>query len=310
MSLRKASKFGMAAVLGAVGLTGATGASAGILAQSIIDIQNLTFRVADGATGRSSTAINPALITPTSSNFGNQFYDLGATLNGTANNPAGVSIGINALDQVVVIDEVACVPAGCNAYIPGTDLSLGDNVNVATSSIDFEGNAFTTGADLLVDSTVSLAGGSGSASNNTSLGLTFNFTVQQGSEFGLEIYFDASSIFTTVVQKAGESASATQAWNFKLTKAGSPFPIEFEPRILNPSGGQINSPSFNVDFTNPGETFEFETDLLTSGEYQLSLTTSTAADGTVIPAPMTLALFGLGMVGAGLAGRRKSNSAC
>lgn len=328
--VKKIASVVSAAVVAAMGFS--MSATAGILAQSIVDISGLTIRVANGGSGRSDTLVdlnsiqavqgNTATIpdgnggTVTVPKFGRQTYDAGAALN--SNTQTGPSGAVEIIDPAVpvIINETSCFGNGC-PHTPGTGLVLGEGRDAASSSVKFSGNAFTSdGADLLLDSTVAIGSGSGSASNNTSLGLDFSFTLAQGATpFGLELYFNASTVFTRLLEKTGETANATLDWSFSLTRDGTvvavwePGPLggtvfggsALSTGNLNPFGGQIGNLTGNSTGGIPSTVFEFETDDLIDGTYILSLETSTAADGSAVAAPGSLALLALGLLG--LAGR-------
>jgi hypothetical protein len=165
--------------------------------------------------------------------------------------------------------------------------------------------------------------GSGTASNNTTLGLTYDLLLpDQAPPISLQISFMAAGLFTATIDELGDSASASVAWSFVLTDEAGNLVSAWNPGSLLSGNsdffggteyafGDINaaqnitSPGSNVDEA-PGDlSFEFETDPLSAGRYSLSVVTSTTADGTTdVPVPGTLGLLGLGLLGAGALRRR------
>lgn len=286
------------------------GSQATVISQSILKIDDLTFRIADGASGRSASLLSP-------SNFSNingtQSGDVKAALNGAQSIK---DFNLPFAFAPVSANISVCEGSGCGSYTPGTDLGdLPATMSVASSTAKLDGYALgdgglngPLGVDLLLDNTVSIVGdGIGTAQGNVGLSASFNFDLVGGIA-GLEIYFTASQIFNQLIDKEGESAEAKPySFTVSLRKLGSPTTtaINWAPSDLNLPANNVDDPDFNskLGFTN--QVFEYESGALGVGRYQLTLAAANAVDGEAIPEPATLALLSIGLLGVGAAARRR-----
>lgn len=303
-----------------------TTAQATAIAQSIIKIEDLTFAQADGAAGRSTTALNPSIF---SAIDGTQSGDVSASLGGAvpSTDIFNLAVDINGTVNQAISK---CQGSGCGSYVPGSDLNplpatqtfsySGASLSGNILDIDSNGGA---GVDVFLDNTVSIQGTStGSAQSNTGLSVTYGFNVTS-SGLSIEIAFNASSIFNQLIEKTGEAAETAYKWSLLLEKSGEGTVLSWTPNAaptgtlagtvfsspfnLNPPSTNVNNPLFNKHLVNPSQSFEIETGLLTAGTYQLTIGALSKADAKAIPEPTSLALLGLGLLGlGGVKARRRS----
>lgn len=309
MKIRKSL---VAAALAASMALPAASVQAGAIADSYLYVSQFALAFGDGAIN-GGTAINPA--TAFSALAGANSGDVSASLYGappatdTANlnftllNPFGGAFALNQSQGA--------------GYLAGTNLTGIPAATFAGSNATLTGNSLVPGgATSLTDNQVSLQGqGVGSAQSNTGLNARATFVLAQATS--LQLSFWADAFLRTMVDLPSGSAEAAYTWNMSLVDAAGDEIASWNGGTAG-IGGTVYSSAFSLnrsrsafggdDFTVDPLLgyFEFETDLLTAGEYTLTISQTSRADATFVPEPGTLALFGLGLLGFGLVRRRNA----
>ena len=181
--------------------------------------------------------------------------------------------------------------------------------------------------------------GSGSAEGNNTLGTTFQFVATTDASLSFE--FDIRSylsVFASADEQAGGLANATTSFSFQITDLSDDSIVLFsQPTILNAplqqilppnvsgldrelnwqyTSGTVSSLCFGLTNANCSAGSTYAGAVLTLGplvsgrSYQLDAFESVAIniERAEIPAPGTLLLFGLGVLGLGAARLRKNAS--
>ena len=286
------------------------------IAQAILDVNNFTLRLGDGAAG--TTAAPGSLLTILGPN---------PSIALTSGAQAAIT-GVGSLNINGSTNATACVGA-CGFYTPNTQV-VGAPLGTFSGGTGAQnGSSVGVGANAATDSIVSLKpGGDGSSGSNTNLGASFIITLSQAHS--IEIAFDASSFMHGMLTKDG-NATASTAWSFTITKINSPSPnlvvFGWNPNgaatgstgVSGTVGGIEYADGFNMTDTvsallggddittsNASAHFEAETGMLATGSYRVSLRQNTNSNATLIPEPGSLALIGIAMFGAAAAARRRA----
>jgi PEP-CTERM motif len=299
----------LSAALAPIAVAVATIVSPGIaradaIAQSYLYLKNITIAPAGGISNVSGTDSG----------------DVSASLNGAAPttdnaNPA-LFTGFNLN-----------VSQGAGPYAPGVALTGSPTTTVVGSSaIINNGSPFLGNAEASTDDTVSLLpGGVGTSFSNTGLQATYNFAVSAGTK--LTFSFDADAFLRAFLDPAGVIGSSAQAsYSWSITVDGpNGYLFSWSPDgIVNTiTGGTENLDAFDMTDTKsalpafPETTtglksgsFSATTNDLAAGNYQVNIRHASFADAQLlVPEPSALALAGVALLGAGIAGRRGRSKA-
>lgn len=233
-------------------------------------------------------------------------------------------------------DFANSVSVGPNApgnYSPGSPLPVGTvDGNYAGSAMSIAGSVLGAGATAKLDSTVSISpGGNGSATSNLNLNSGFTFSLNSSSTVTFD--FDAAAFLRSylsadAVLGVSSSANASYEWGIKVTAQNGAVVFFWNPDgAAGGIGGSVAGfveTTDSFDLTNgvsavfPGTdtaigpsagAFTATTGLLGAGDYTLGITHKAVSDASVVirsvPEPEMLALFGIALLGAGVASRRR-----
>lgn len=321
----KLKKIGKAAALTlaiGAGLGAMSVANAGVVATSVLEVTG--FKLFNNTTGLPliATEFTFGLIKDEGTNT--------ATLSGFANvtNTANSPGGTLDIGQACVggpcpgandFSHTLPPPAGGTQLARADSLLDGDPILGLTGGPgDFGANARTVAEVLLT--------GDGVGGGDSDLGLLSRFLLTSAVDVDIRMDFFADlylRAFIDPTNAVGSSATAKANLSFNITDAITGDSVfEWSPNGLVggifggteiADGGNLNR---NLSALLPGDNFVVDlagsqfysasTTLLAGRNYQFTIGHVVGADGTQVPEPGTLLLLGAGVLGLGLARRRKS----
>jgi hypothetical protein len=327
------SRFLAGAVAGVALSLSSAGALAGGVATSLVEVSDFIFVNADtGEKIRLGVGSDDAQA---------DFYFEGNGVSNTGDTDAtlnGVSIG-NGIDAPVdgsgVFDvDHACL--GACTYVENSFATVADGADAASTyvvgDVLFTGSSVNVTDDFASDNglpssnlpdgvgttlaEVSLTGeGSGTSAGNN-VGATGSFTFVAGADMDIRVDFVIDVFLRAFLSNSVQGTLATSSFvfNVKVSEDGVNCGGDFQPACpldlgLTSSVGVSEAGDdsvLDVTSVNGGLTDAQRTFSVTGGEtYQITILQQSNANATVVPAPGSLALMGLGQLGLASYKRRR-----
>lgn len=322
--------------LGLAMAAGASIANAGAIATAYLDITSLTFKKVD------SSGSSDVLLGTDISAIGtgiNNSGDTAATLNGvTDNNTGSAGIGIGAFDvgtSTLGNTGFSCV-GDCGSYSnfdvslldggtnPGFLVSPSDvpagsyvvnDIGQIGSAIDVTGSG-TVGSDAFALAESALVPGSAPGNIGSSQGnvkLLADFRVESNFTGDLEITFDWESYLRAALlgdMEPGSLAEASAGWQMTVVNEDTGAVFGKTLGIDDGFLGTVSTGVLGTDRVRQGSgtvSFASSGNFFRQGEeYSITISHEVTADSTAIPAPASLGLLSLGLLGLGAVTRRRA----
>ena len=304
----------------------------GAIADSHLNVTNFSLRAGNGAVGTTGTLLDFGVgdpSKPVNVTANNAFATTSVALSGFAT-PAPVIFNSAALGFSFAINSALGV-----GYTPATLLAEATRLTgnpaatFAGSSSTSTGNALTPDPDIVhVDSQVSLLGGPLTGTSTARQGNNTDFTVTLAVPVTFELSFNADGFLRAALGQLGVTAQSAFNWVTDVTDSSNNLILSWKPNGV--AGGLTGSCVAAGTCTEFADAFDMNRSLATSsvldkvstfasgafevelilaaGDYNFSIDHKTSADASTpaaIPEPTTLALLGLGLVGAAVSRRRK-----
>ena len=307
----------------------------GAIADASLTLSSFRILAGNGALGGGTQLnVNGVTVPPGTGNVNvtsNQsFATVQACVTGGVCAPA-VNFITPAIGGAININQASGV-----GYVPGSLLTGNPASTFAGASSVSNGNALIfpgPGDTVPVEAQVSLKGANLAGLSSAKQTLNTQFTVILTTTQTFQLSFQADGFLRTALGQAGITADAAYSWNAKVTH-NNPAGAVVTDMLWTPDGtlGTVGggscvaaltckefadafslNQSLNALSTQDNvqkDTGQFEIELaLNPGIFNFSISHLVSADATTpaaIPEPTTLALLGLGLVGAGVSRRRKS----
>ena len=303
-------------LLAAVIALGPMAANAGVIATSFLSVSELELQIEPGNVGDGEG--DPLLtITPLTTTRGESAK---ATF---GMDSAGSDLGVADVPYACIGPDCASLTAdqndmedlaGIQAAVDNSlsyafaDASLGDG-----SVLDGTGSGYTMAGASIKEMNSGGASGNSNINSNTLFVLELNLF--EDASFSLAGAFDAfidAAISADVAADSNFAATSTANADLTVTVTSQTGNFSASSSLSDLAGIVLTDTA--VDFPGLGDlvartyedqTFELSPIALTADLYQVVISQSSFAQVSQVPAPATLALFSLGLLGLGAAARRK-----
>jgi hypothetical protein len=278
---------------------------ASVIAESNVAVDDLALTFFDAAAGGSvltpGTAVGSEVV----------LSDVDISFTGTS-----ISTTLNGISDADSYTTLVTDPFAVIAIDITSSQTSGASLASAESKLD--GNILTTGADGITDSNVEVYGqSSGDANSQIINNLESIFAFSVVDDVWVDLSFDWMLDVLVSVFDDGGTGVATWDLTVKLENdcigfGCGPALIDFDlsSTVGADQSGTLNDVGDLFDET-VGASFSSGRVLLAAGAYTLNINqnTSAAANSVDVPAPASLAILGLSLLGVAVISRKKTNQA-